>query len=144
MLRRALLSAFLTIGLFGCNSGKAPTYPVTGRVAFSDGKPLAGGTVEFQSAYVTKDGEIRVRARGQIQPDGTFSLSTFQPGDGAIAGKQRALVIPALPPGRINPYNPPPPVINNKYQRYDTSGLEFTVTPKGPNEFDIIVTPPNK
>lgn len=139
--------AILLISLLpsvGCGGGRTPTYPASGKVAFADGKPLQGGTVEFQSISPPNTGETRVSARGNIQPDGTFKLSTFRQDDGAIAGDHRALITQPIPPGRINPYKPVPLVINEKFQRYDTSGLTFTVTSDGPNEFAITVTPPGK
>jgi hypothetical protein len=103
---------------------------------------LAGGTVEFQYVGEVREGESKVSARGTIEKDGTFVVSTFVPGDGAIAGRHRALVVPAMPPGPINQYNPSPAVIHDRFLRFDTSGLEFTVESDGLNRFEITVTPP--
>lgn len=62
----------------GCNSNP-PVAPVSGIVTL-DGEPLKFGTVMFQH---TEGGQPAV---GEIQSDGTFALSTFNPGDGAIVG----------------------------------------------------------
>jgi hypothetical protein len=112
---------------------------VEGRVIFPDGKPLHGGTVEFQTAQ-KQEGSFS--ARGRIQPDGSFSMSTFKHEDGAVAGTHRAQVIPPLPPGPVDPYKSIKPIIEKRFERYETSGLEFTVTEDGPNTFDITVQRP--
>jgi hypothetical protein len=69
-------------------------------------------------------------------------MSTFAEGDGAVEGKHRVLVMGPLPAGHINPNRPPAPVINPRFQSYETSGLTFTVNPAGDNSFDITVDPP--
>lgn len=64
--------------LSGCNSGPKVA-PVSGKATL-DGKPLKFGTVMFQQAT---GGQPAV---GEIQSDGSFQLSTFRQGDGAIVG----------------------------------------------------------
>jgi hypothetical protein len=122
----------------GCSKGPR-TYPVEGRVTFRDGKPLTGGTVEFQPV-----GELKgqISARGYIATDGTYHMSTFEQADGVMEGKHRVLVISPFPPGPIDPTKPPKPLIHDRFQHYDTSGLEFDVNPSGDNRFDITVDPP--
>ena len=74
--------------IVGCGSG---TYPVQGIVMYDDGKPatqLAGGFVSFQSV------EGGVSAQGDIQRDGSFTLSMFKQGDGALPGKYTVMVTP--------------------------------------------------
>jgi hypothetical protein len=108
-------------GTAGCGSR---TYPVEGRVVFRDGKEateLAGGFVTFEAE------ESQVSAQGEIQPDGTFRMGTFKPGDGAVPGRHKVLVMPRP---ADNPDRPPPPVLHPRYQRLETSGLEVTVEPK--------------
>jgi hypothetical protein len=58
--------------------------PATGKV-FYNGKPLEFGSVTFQPP----SGQP---ARGKIQSDGTFSLSTFRPGDGAVVGSHKVRI----------------------------------------------------
>lgn len=132
---RSLLLIF-GIAVLGCGGGQFETYPVKGSVKFPNGAPLAGGSVEFQSI---EDFAKRLTARGRIDENGHFEMSTFEPNDGVIAGKHRVIVAPALPPGKINPYQKPKPLVNNKYLRFETSGLEFTVDPHENNYFDIVV-----
>lgn len=146
MWRCALVVCWLS-PVLGCGDSKLATYPASGRVAFTDGKPLSGGTVELRPVRQQDVDPSAAEtgafcARGLIQPDGAFELSTFAPGDGATEGEHVALIVPPIPPGRIDPTIRPKPVINPRFQNYGTSGLKFTVTPEGPNEFEIIVERP--
>lgn len=77
--------ATLTTGLSGCNYGP-PLGQVSGRVTL-DGTPLRFGKVMFQN---TQGGQP---ATGDIESDGSFVLSTFSPGDGAIVGTHRVRVV---------------------------------------------------
>ena len=123
----------------GCgSSGVLPTYQVEGKVVFSDGTPLKGGMVGFES--ITQEG-TPLGAQGAIGPDGTFRLTTYEAGDGAVAGKHRVLVSGPLPPFDPSGLQPFEPVIHSRFGSYDTSGLRFTVKDDH-NEFTIVVEPP--
>lgn len=125
--------------LGGCGSGHPPTYRAGGKVTFADGRPLPGGWVEFQPV----DSQHRVSARGEIQPDGTFELGTFGPRAGAIEGEHRALVTPPPLQGDRDDMKSVPLVIDPRFQRFETSGLKYTVTRSASeNRFQIQVTPP--
>ena len=127
--------------LLGCG-GSPATFPAGGRVTYADGAPLDGGAVEFRSL----ESKPRVGARGVIQPDGTFRLTTYLPDDGAVPGNHQALVVPQRPPGdRWEELRSSGQIqtIHSKYQRFDSSGLEFTVTPNPEeNDFQIVVERP--
>lgn len=115
------LLLILALGVGGCSSG---LYPVQGKVKYSDGedaKELAGGLVEFESV------EGKNSARGEIRPDGSFEMTTERPGDGVWAGKHKVVVSGKMP----EPDKPRPPrVIDPRFEKYETSGLEVTVEPK--------------
>jgi hypothetical protein len=128
------LTLLTLVAASGCGGRKV--YPVQGRVIFPDGTPLTGGLVVFEPVEPAAD----VSARGHIQADGTFRLGTYGHDDGAIAGRHRALVVPPLP-AKLDERNPPPPPIHARFRSFDTSQLEFLVTP-GPNEFTIKVERP--
>ena len=64
-------------------------YEVKGSVVLEDGKPLTGGTVEFEPV----SGSV-YQASGEIGPDGSFSLKTADSGDGAAPGEYRVKVVP--------------------------------------------------
>ena len=127
--------------LAGCGPSRPATYPVTGKVVFPDGSTLPGGMVEFES--ISAEGRP-VNARGPIAEDGTFFLSTFQPGDGALPGEHRALVRPPVPDVYVEEgERPPPAMLDRKYERYETSDLQFSVQ-EGENQITINVTRPGR
>jgi hypothetical protein len=128
--RLKLAAVILLAGVAGCGNG---LWPVSGRVAFADGSPLDAGIVICEM----RDGKKTVLARGSIQPDGTFQLGTEKPGDGAKPGKYRVLVVPR---GRTQAEeNSLPPIIDRKFEKFETSGIEFEVK-AGKNQFPITVT----
>jgi hypothetical protein len=88
------------------------------------------------------DAGARAGARGYIQQDGTFELSTERPGDGSLGGRYRVLVKPPTQ-GRADDEvrNNNALLIDPRHTRFEASGLEFEVKP-GPNHCPITVEPP--
>ncbi len=130
-----LVAACLGPGLTGCGRGdRLPTYKTTGSVLFSDGKPLEGGTIVFESV------DHPVTARSGIELDGTLTLSTYGKGDGAVAGSHRVAISPAMNMAIDRDEVRTPRVIHPRYTDIDESGLEFEVNAEGPNEFEIEVS----
>jgi hypothetical protein len=137
---------FLLMGtLVGCGARK--TYPVRGKVQYPDGSPMKGGAVMFEpvgAEKAEKGAEAPIMARGYINEDGAFTLSTFGEEDGAPPGHYRVLVRAQVKRhGRGVDENAPDPQwdpyqIHQRFQDFKTSGLEFTVEPKT-NEFLIKV-----
>ena len=77
----------------GCGDGGegphvAATLPVRGKVTYK-GRPLAGGVVRFEPEDSGRE------AHGEIGPNGTFVLTTFRNGDGAVSGVHRVAVTAA-------------------------------------------------
>src|SRR5262245_35616364 len=74
--------------LAGC--GGDGIYPVEGKVVLADGSPAT----ELKGALVTFNlPEKQTSARGNIQADGTFRLTTNRPDDGALAGEYKVLIL---------------------------------------------------
>jgi hypothetical protein len=117
----------------GCGNGRLPTYHAGGRVIFPDGSPLQGANIEF----APRGGTIKTSARAVTEADGTFRLSTFGNGDGALAGLYRVSLIPARRRGE--PGGTAARRLDRKYQDPNSSGLEATVSPDSPNEFEFVV-----
>lgn len=67
----------------GCSSG-LDLGQVTGRVTIQ-GKPVPSGVIMFYP-------ENGPTAVGEIRADGTYTLSTIKPGDGAIVGLHRVTI----------------------------------------------------
>lgn len=105
----------------GC-SGEG-LYPVEGQIVDAHGQPIAeleDGTVEFEAL------EAPVSAIGDIDEEGYFRMTTKRPGDGAVLGKHRVLIMQPS----VAADEPVVQVIDPKYHAYATSGLEVTVEPK--------------
>lgn len=107
-------------------------WPTKGRVLFENGDPVRFGTVEFNSL------ERNLTARGAIDPDGNFVLTTFTPGDGAVAGRHRAIVVQFMVldspvQHRVDHGD----LIDPLYFSPHTSRLEFQVEEKPQNEIVI-------
>jgi hypothetical protein len=129
---RSLLGLAVVAGIAGCSSssGAPPSvkvYEVKGKVLLPNDKPLNGGHIYF----VPKDGAMT--SEGKISPDGSFSLSTGNSGEGAPPGEFRVRVEPDDPallaanrPGRAGKTLPFPA----RYLDEDTSGLVFTLKPQ--------------
>jgi hypothetical protein len=108
----------------GCNKTGPEMARVTGRVTY-DGKPVPKGTISFQA--VTPGGR---NATGMIEPDGSYTLQTEQPGDGAQLGDYHVgisarddVVLDYTPPTPI----PPKWLVPEKYENPKTSDLKATV-----------------
>ena len=129
-LRWLLCVAMLT----GC-SDQLPTYPVRGRVEFKGGGgPVHVGTVELKSL------DHGVQARGEIQDDGSFTLTTYQPGDGAVAGRHACVVVQFVMTEELAGHmGSKVGVIDRRYNSYATSGLQIEIQPHKTNEVLILV-----
>ena len=132
-----ILFLFFTASLIGCRSDeRLPTYPVTGRVILTDGSPLAGGWIICHSA------RHGLAARGVIEPDGRYSLGTYEPRDGALAGNHLVAITPANPPGHDPDQGAALPAIHRRFMHMETSGLQLQVEPDMKNHFELTVEPP--
>lgn len=129
--------AVLAVGFaaVGCGSSGPALHPVAGKVAYRDGRPVAGAMVEFAAADGTG-------ARGKTGADGRFELTT---GDrkGAAAGSYRVAIVQMTvadgAAGHIGAHHAPL-VLHPKYAKFETSGLTREVK-AGPNEIAIEVEP---
>lgn len=130
---RFLAPLALVVLATGCGSGRCQ---VAGRVTYEDGTPVPGGTV---IAEATIDGKV-VGVQANIESDGAFRLGTDRPGDGALPGNYRVLLMPValsdfdLAAGKKA-------TIEGKYSKFETSGITVEVKPGG-NELNITVIRP--
>ncbi|WP_422925244.1 hypothetical protein [Singulisphaera sp. PoT] len=132
-----LISLVPLLGISGCTPPAEPhpkTVEVKGKVSYQ-GRPLTRGTITFRP----DDGRP---ALGDIQPDGSYTLSTFEKDDGAIIGHHRVSVSssdedPTVMPGSPN-YRPARELIPKKYTTFESSGLDATVGEQPrPQNFDL-------
>lgn len=115
-------AVFFLLAFAVCGCGE--NVPLKGKVVFSDdGSPLTCGTVIFVSD--------NFQSRGNIQPDGTFNVSSVRPGDGLPPGTYQVAVVGAVDTDVI-------PLIDPKQSSPETSGLTMTVD-KSTKSYDITV-----
>ncbi len=126
------------VALSGCGgSGLPGTVPIRGKVVFQ-GKPLATGTV----LYSPVDAKGR-QARGELQSDGTFTLTTLEADDGALPGEYQVVILAYAPhpgePGRGDvPADAPPPkiergfIVPEKYTIPEETPFQDTVDDQHP------------
>ena len=113
------------LALAGCGSNQLKTAVVRGTVTYK-GKPVPNGTISF----VPTSGPS---ATGEIQPDGSYVLTTYRKGDGAVLGPHTVVIVAMqdmsdrLPEAR-QPL--PPAIIPLKYTSLATSDLKADVENK--------------
>lgn len=126
-----LVTLSLCLLAAGCGRGHPETAVVRGKVSYKD-KAVPNGTITF----IPKAG---ASATGEIRPDGTYTLTTFRQGDGALLGEHTVIIVAMqdmtlrLPEER-NPL--PPPIIPDKYTNIATTDLRAEVKP-GENVIDF-------
>lgn len=98
--------------------------PVSGQVMI-DGEPLRHGSIMF----VPSSGRP---AGGTIRSDGQFTLTTYEPADGAVPGvyKVKLIAIESISE-RANRWHAP-----KRYSDINTSGLQVEIT--GPKD-DLVI-----
>jgi hypothetical protein len=125
---RAVAGAGLA-GVLGCGSAGPRTYPVTAKAELTRGDIalLAGSHVE-----AALEGDPAVRAFGEIQPDGSAALETFQAGavfKGAREGHYRVRIVLADEVGSGR--RPTARALAPRFLKFETSGLPLQVPAAG-------------
>ena len=121
-------------GLTGCGKGKEyGVTPVKGKVT-AGGQPVKGGVITFRpTAEVAGKGGITGKpASGEVKDDGTFVLSTYGNGDGAVIGKHEVTYM-AVAKGAESYEDKPAP---SSYAGMVPTVKEVEVKP-GPNDIAI-------
>ena len=134
-----VIAGLMLLGVLGCGSGQLPAYPVEGNVVFQDGGWPMFGTIEFYNQ------EHKINARGKLNRDGKFTLTTYKEGDGAIAGKHKVVIIqivtdPTGPLGesKMKVVHNHGALVARKYLDYRTSGLACDIK-QGINSVELVV-----
>jgi hypothetical protein len=100
--RLRLLSSVVLLSLLaGCGGGEFSTASVTGKVVMN-GQPVTEGVITFAPLGDGKSDEVGKPASGDVGPDGTFTLSTYEDNDGAVVGRHRVMyALPLTPPEAV-------------------------------------------
>jgi hypothetical protein len=96
--RRNPVAAVLPLCLFlafGCQKPEdmPVTHPAGGKVAYKDGQPMKGGTIQFTPTAA----DASFRVMGEMDENGAFTLRTLkgkQTASGAAEGPYRVTVLP--------------------------------------------------
>ena len=93
---------------------------------------MADGRIELRST------EQPYSARGAIDREGRFRLTTYKPNDGAIAGTHQVVITQRFGADVDNleehrQHMSQIRTLDKKFARYSSSDLEITIDPKGDN-----------
>jgi hypothetical protein len=124
---RLVLAGLAVLTLAGC--GGRGLYPVHGQLLYEDNEQpvteLAGFDITFTSE------KMGTSARGTIQADGTFDLTTFKDNDGAAPGEY--IVILTQPHRRPERPYVGDPVVDLAYEDPEKSDLRKEVKAESNN-----------
>ena len=86
---------------------------------------------------------FKINAHGKINRDGTFSVSTYDDGDGAVAGPQKIIIMQQVgnylnAKSQLKIKHDHGSLIDKKYFDYRKSGLECEIEP-GENHVHLVV-----
>lgn len=124
----------------GCNQPSFPVAPVLGTVKI-DGQPMTQGKVMFSP--VASGGKLNSGrpAFGYIQNDGSFAVSTYSDGDGAVIGDHWVSIINAEPQVANGPASTVnSPVNKSNFQRIVFPRKVVAVIADQENQIDIAMT----
>jgi hypothetical protein len=135
------VAILVVVGCGGKDVGDRPTTMAAGGTVTYKGAPVEGASVTFSPEGGGK------AAVGKTDAQGAFTLMTFEPGDGAVAGKYTIIITkrteqpeeenenseaPAAPPVKD--------LLPTKYGNPNTSKLTAEVTEGGENQFTFELT----
>jgi hypothetical protein len=106
-------------------------FSVNGRVVDGKNHPAKNALVIFHPADSTTLSGIR--PQGRVDESGNFTLTTYEPNDGAPAGQYTVTVFWQRP--QTNPYDGDgPDILGGRYNNPKTSKISFTVEANGKNQ----------
>jgi hypothetical protein len=137
--------------LIGCGDASRPKLgKVSGKVTYN-GQPVTKGVVSFVPSG-GPGAQTGQGATGEIGPDGSYTLTTFENGDGAVLGEHTVLVIAREEDPAIKGHGMPIPdakgqmkikpaklLVPEKYATPATSPLHYTVQ-EGSHRYTIELT----
>ncbi len=127
-MRTFFAALLLVAGLIlttGCSNRRVAlpsTVPVKGKIFLPNGSPVPGGRIHFKPKTVGKIQE----GIGEIEKDGSFSVTSFEKDDGLMPGEEYTVFVEPVS------YKAGPKVdirgIPQKYHQASTSDLKVEVT----------------
>lgn len=131
------LSLMTMVCFSGCSSkddGRLEVYPASGKVTVG-GQPVEGAEVVFYGATPDLRGPGAVAPEGVTDGNGVFHLRSYEPDDGAPAGKFNVTIFwpEPIPKGVDEEMFQPKDRLKNRYIDPEKSGLT-TQVPEGGGE----------
>ncbi len=122
-MRIGMLALATTLACAGCGEDwQADTYPAQGSITIN-GEPPVGALIQLHSTGEAKDKRDSL-PWGLVQEDGTYTLSTYEMGDGAPTGEYAVTI-------RWSPNVNTPSLadrLNNAYNNPDKSQWKVAIT----------------
>jgi len=129
---RQLIALTAAVALVGCGKSYPDYYPVTGKVYYRD-KPLTTGVIMFQPPSGPP-------ATGQIEPDGTFTLTTHGRAEGALPGRNQVRITAREINADAAEMALGKHLIPERYSQFSTSGLNAEVKADVNEPFEFRLT----
>ena len=124
-----VLALFLT----ACtNSDRKPVFPVQGKVIYR-GKPATGARVIFHPQ--DENGPQSPRPSAEVQPDGSFRLSTYVSQDGAPPGRYAVTIFWPSAARIADTENAGPDQLHGRYSNHKTTPIRVEIV-AGANVLD--------
>lgn len=137
---QGLLLIAVALAIAGCSRGnRLETAPVHGKVTYQ-AKPLPTGSVIFVPVTAGPTAEAN------LQPDGTYTLGTYDENDGVVPGEYKVMIIAMsesptpLEAEDVKPGAGPKSLIPSRYGDTEKSGLRATVKADADNEINFELT----
>jgi hypothetical protein len=132
--KAAWLCTVFILSVSGCGDGEPPTVPISGKVAYADGKPLTEGMIVFNPTFGNEAAPLFV-----IQKDGTFATAGMgvQPGEYRVSlspSEEGTAPIEGEGEPKASAFRVP-----EKYREPDTSGWTVTVDATGNQPFTFTI-----
>jgi hypothetical protein len=119
-----MFASIATLATSGCGESHVPVFPVSGRITYL-GRPPVGAQVVLHPVNSSQtSGVVPV---GVVNKDGSFTVTAYEPGDGAPPGDYVATVQWFKIVNDTGGAGPGPNVLPAKYARPDTSPIRVSV-----------------
>lgn len=86
--------AAVLCGLAGCNSRGVPIVSINGKLTFGGAAPPKEGKINFSPVDGSSPTAVAARpGYAKFAADGSFTVTTYSPGDGLIPGKYQVKIL---------------------------------------------------
>ena len=130
---RVIVLPFMALTVFGCgettDSIARQVFPASGIVTYK-GKPIPDASIRLHPVNPPDDGKPFYSPRGKVDDNGTYTLSTYTPDDGAPPGEYMVSVSWLGPLDGVSEDEEDrlKERLPRKYNFAETSGLKLTIT----------------